>query len=109
QQLLPQKFEGEISVSTTGGSFYSAIRDEALALNALLEVDPGNPQVGIMARHVSQEIKKSRYPNTQERVFTFLAMGKIARMNRNNNATATIRVNGKAIAAMSDKDAELSL
>lgn len=107
QQLLPAKFEGEIAVATTGGSFYSYLRDEAISLNALLEVDPGNPQIPIMARHVSQELKKNKYANTQERVFTFLDMGKIARMTKNSNATATIKINGKAIASMNEKDASV--
>ena len=102
QQLLPAKFEGEIAVATTGGSFYSYLRDEAISLNALLEVDPGNPQIAIMARHVSQELKKNKYANTQERVFTFLDMGKIARMTKNSNATATIKINGKPVASMSE-------
>src|SRR5262249_36919246 len=32
--ILPAAFAGEESVQETGGSFYSALRDEAIALNA---------------------------------------------------------------------------
>ena len=52
--LLPASFSGEESVPQTGGSYYSDIRDEAIALNALMDVDPGNAQIGIMAKHVSR-------------------------------------------------------
>ena len=111
RNLLPKSFEGERSNSVFGGSFYSYLRDEAIALNALLEVDPNNPQVGIMARHVSQQLKNKRYINTQERSFSFLAMGKIARQAASSTATATIKAgsskvgdfNGKLLAVSSDK------
>lgn len=95
--LLPRAFAGEESVQQTGGSFYSVTRDEAIALNALMDVDPGNGQVGEMARHVSQRLKTERYLNTQERAFSFLALGKIARRSANSNVTAEIKVAGKTV------------
>ena len=58
--MLPTAFSGEESVAQTGGSFYSDIRDEAIALNALIDVDPDNSQIGMMAKHVSDKLK-SRY------------------------------------------------
>ncbi len=96
--MLPSSFSGEESVQQTGGSFYSALRDEAIALNSLMDVDPGNAQVPVMARHVSDRLKKERYLNTQERAFSFLALGKIARSAAKSNVTAEIRSNGKTIA-----------
>ena len=44
--MLPASFSGEESVPQTGGSYYSDVRDEAIALNALIDVDPGNAQIG---------------------------------------------------------------
>jgi uncharacterized protein YfaS (alpha-2-macroglobulin family) len=96
--FLPRSFSGEVSVQQTGGSFYSEARDEALALNALLEVDPGNAQVPQMAQHVSSRLKTQRYLNTQERVFSFLALGKLARSTSASTATAEIRVGGRMAA-----------
>ena len=96
--MLPQSFSGEVSEQETGGSFYSALRDESIALNALLDVDPGHPQIPVMAKHVAQTIRSERYPNTQERAFAFLALGKIARSSAASNVTADIIVNGKTIA-----------
>src|SRR5688500_951878 len=77
--MFPGYFSGEESVPQTGGSYYSDVRDEAIALNALLEVDPGNAQVGTMAKHVSDKLKSRSWLSTQERAFAFLALGKIAR------------------------------
>ncbi|HZI53424.1 MAG TPA: alpha-2-macroglobulin family protein, partial [Chitinophagaceae bacterium] len=96
--MLPSSFSGEESVPQTGGSYYSDVRDEAIALNALLEVDPANTQVGIMAKHVGDKLKTRRWLSTQERAFAFLALGKLSRAANNSTATAEIKVNGKTIA-----------
>jgi uncharacterized repeat protein (TIGR01451 family) len=106
-ELLPKAFEGEHSQNCFGGSFYSYIRDEAMALNALLENDPDNPQVGIMVKHISQQLKKSHYLNTQERAFTFLALGKFMKRQSENPVTATISSNGKTLASFDGKDVTL--
>jgi uncharacterized protein YfaS (alpha-2-macroglobulin family) len=99
--FLPSSFSGEESVQQTGGSFYSALRDEALSLNTLLDVDPGHPQVPVMSRHVRDRIKKERYPNTQENAFTFLALGKMARNEARSTVIAEVRSGGKSLAKLS--------
>ncbi len=102
--LLPRTFSGEESVQQTGGSYYSATRDEAIALNALIDVDPGNAQIPVMAKHVTARLKTEQYLNTQERAFSFLALGKLARASAKSNATAEIRSKGKMIAKIDGND-----
>ena len=96
--LLPSSFTGEESVAQTGGSYYSDVRDEAIALNALIDADPGNAQVPTMAKHVSDKLKSRYWLSTQERAFAFLALGKLARTANKSDATAEIKVDGKMIA-----------
>src|SRR6185503_3389059 len=96
--LLPSAFAGEESVAQTGGSFYSDVRDEAIALNALIDADPGNNQIGVMAKHVSDKLKTRYWLSTQERAFAFLSLGKLARAAVKSDVTAEIKVNGKSIA-----------
>lgn len=98
KQVLPPAFEGERARPSFGGSFYSYVRDEAIALNALLDVDPASPQVGVMSRHLSEQLKTQHYINTQENVWGILALGKIARASNQTTAAASITVNGKNIA-----------
>jgi len=98
--MLPSAFAGEESVPQTGGSFYSDVRDEGIALNALLEVDPGNAQVGNMVRHLSQKLKERSWLSTQERAFAFLALGKQARSSNSSNVSADIKVNGRTVAVV---------
>jgi len=96
--MLPASFSGEESVAQSGGSYYSDVRDEAIALNALIDVDPGNAQIGTMVKHVAEKLKNRRWLSTQERAFAFLALGKHARAANISTATAEIKVNGKTIA-----------
>ncbi|MDW8419182.1 MAG: MG2 domain-containing protein [Chitinophagales bacterium] len=95
--LLPAAFGNERSDRETGGSFSSPVRDEALALSAILEAEPGHPQVGVMARHLSEELQKNEWLSTQDRAFSFVALGKLARHAAQSQVTATIKVNGKTI------------
>ncbi|MGB3467625.1 MAG: alpha-2-macroglobulin family protein, partial [Cyclobacteriaceae bacterium] len=61
REVLPGSFSDEIPKRGYPGSIYSYIRDEALAMNVLLEVDADNPQIPVMAKHLSQAIKTNRY------------------------------------------------
>ncbi len=106
-ELLPASFSGEVSVPQTGGSFYSPIRDEAIALNALIEVDPGNAQIPIMAQHVSMQLKARSWYSTQECAFSFLALGKLARTAGKSTVDADIRVKEKSVARFDGKDMKL--
>ena len=96
--LLPGAFAGEESVAQTGGSYYSDVRDEAIALNALLSVDPANAQIPVMAKHVGDKLKVRYWLSTQERAFAFLALGKLARSANNADVTAEVKVDGKTVA-----------
>ena len=100
REMLPSSFSGEVSVAQTGGSFYSDIRDEAIALNALLDADPSNPQIPVMAKHVADKLKQRPWYSTQECSFSFLALGKMARAANKATITADIKVNGKTIAGV---------
>ena len=102
--IQPKAFKDEYSALQLDGSFCSYIRDEGITLNSLLEVDPDNIQIPIMAKHLSEQMKTRRYLSTQENAFALLAFGKIARRSASMNATATISVNGKMVGSAGEKD-----
>ncbi len=106
--MLPSTFSGEISVAQTGGSFYSDVRDEAIALNILIDVDPGNAQIPLMAKHISGYLKQREWLSTQERSFGFLALGKLARTAAKSTVTADVKVNGKTVGKVNGTDLKLS-
>lgn len=108
REILPSAFSGEESVPQTGGSFYSDIRDEAIALNVLIDVDAGNAQVPVMARHVVNKLKQRTWFNTQESAFSFLALGKLARAAAKSDLTADIKVNGKIVGKVNENAIRLT-
>lgn len=108
KELLPSSFSGEESVPQTGGSFYSDIRDEAIALNVTIDVDPGNNQIPIMAKHVVEKLRQRTWYNTQESAFSFLALGKLARATNKSVITGEIKVNGKLIGRVANTALQVS-
>jgi uncharacterized protein YfaS (alpha-2-macroglobulin family) len=108
RELLPASFSGEISSAQTGGSFYSDIRDEAISLNALIDVDPGNPQIPVMSKHVADKLKQRSWFNTQESSFSFLALGKIAKAANQSTVSADIKVNNKVVSKSAGQSLKIS-
>lgn len=99
KQVTPAAFEGEIASSAFGGSFYSHIRDLGIALNALMETNPTDPQVPTLSRELSRYMQTRPYLNTQEQVWGLLALGKQARLANQTVATATLTGGGKQVAS----------
>ena len=58
---LPVSFGDIVSKPQFDGSFYSPIRDRAIALNGLLEADQNHPQIGILSKHLISDYKKKRW------------------------------------------------
>lgn len=109
RQVLPAGFNGEKANKAFGGSFYSHIRDAGLSLSALMDMDPGNPQVASLARQVSSYLANQTYLNTQENVWGILALGKIARTANATTATATVWSGGKALMTSNGNTVHTSL
>ena len=107
RKFLPDHFEGEVANTETGGSFSSGIRDEAMSLDVLLDVDPANAQIPEMAKHVSDNLKQRDWYTTQELVFGFLSLGKIARRQTMSDATAEVSIQGKKIADFTGADLKI--
>lgn len=109
KQVLPSSFTGEKAESEFGGSFASYTRDKAIALNALLAIDPNDQQVAALAQQVSNDLSKQKYLNTQESAWGILAMGKIARATAKTNGSANIIVDGANIGSTQGQALRLDL
>ncbi|AYA37278.1 alpha-2-macroglobulin family protein [Hymenobacter oligotrophus] len=94
RDLLPRSFSEPAARRALDGSFYSPVRDLGLALNTLIEADPENPLVTSMARQLSRLVKGAGWLSTQESAFALLALGKVARQNKNSTVTATLAETG---------------
>ena len=100
--LLPAGFEGERATRSLGGNFGSYIRDESISLATLLSADPGNSQIPILARHISEDLKKETWLSTQEEAFALIALGKLSQ--NATNATATLWINGVKVGELGPND-----
>ena len=106
-EILPGEFTGETSNKSFAGSFHSHIRDLGISLNCLLTAKSDHPQIPILARQLSKQMKGKRYMNTQERVFGFLALGKIAERSNQNSTTGKIIANGQEVALFNGQNLEI--
>lgn len=104
RSLLPSGFDAQELPRQTGGSFASPIRDRAIALYTLLEVDPKNAQVGTLVRNLSELMKGERWLSTQEAVFGFMALGRFARLSAQSTATGSVMVAGKTLGKVGKED-----
>lgn len=95
--IVPKDVYFEKSAVMTGESYASPVRDKAIALYTLVTADPDNPKIALLAKEVSDMVSNHQWwYSTQERVFAFLALGKMAKNLNQGNINATITVNGKA-------------
>ncbi len=108
ERLLPPAFEGEESNPEFGGNFQSPLRDRALALNALLDIQQDHLQADALARFLSEQLERSRYLNTQEKAFSLLALGKIAARDAGSTVRAELYSKGKKIATMDGEQISLN-
>lgn len=108
-ETLPPAFKGEIANTSTGGSFYSYIRDEAISLYALEMTDAPNPQIGLLAKQLADDMSKAEYLNTQESSFGFLALGKLVRTENQNTATAEVRMGSKLLGSTNGKNLTIDI
>ncbi|MDB5256958.1 MAG: hypothetical protein JWM14_1653 [Chitinophagaceae bacterium] len=106
--ILPATIDSEKSINSFGGNFYSYIRDMGISLNMLIDTDPQNAQIGVLAKHLSDQIKSKKYLNTQEMAFAFVALGKLAKKANESNITATVTADGKVIGQFAKNNLILS-
>ncbi|MFN3405491.1 MAG: alpha-2-macroglobulin family protein [Cytophagaceae bacterium] len=106
--MLPGGFGDEKSRNSFSGSFYSYVRDMGISLNALIENDPDNPQIPVLAKHLSEQVRNAKWLNTQENAFALIALGKLARKANASGITAEIKADGKKIADFTESTMALN-
>ncbi len=98
--LLPAGFSGERATRSLNGNFGSYIRDESISLAALLQAQPENPQIPILAKHISEELKKEPWLSTQEEGFALIALGKFSQNAVNSKVSASLWIDGVKVGEM---------
>ena len=106
-EMIPKEYTPEKTIRLTGGCFDSEIRANAIMLNVLLEVQPTNDQIPYIIKHLSQ--MADQMYSTQERSFTFLALGKAAKMNANTKMNVKVIADNKTIKTFNGTDITFDL
>jgi uncharacterized protein YfaS (alpha-2-macroglobulin family) len=94
-ELIPNSFEAERTLRLSGGSFDSEYRANAIMLNVLMDVNPDHPQVPQIIEYLSRNA--SRIWSTQDRVWTFLGLGKAAQRAGKSEVEVELLVDGESV------------
>ncbi|HTB06064.1 MAG TPA: MG2 domain-containing protein [Bacteroidia bacterium] len=105
--MLPQGFSGERATRAFSGSFYSYMRDESISLATLLQAQPNNSQIPILARHISDELKKDEWYSTQENAFALIALGKFSENAIKSTASASVYIDGAKVGDLASDQVSL--
>lgn len=105
-EFLPDEFVPVKTDRLTGGNFDSEARANAIMLNVLLDINPNHEQIGPMVKHLAGLAK--RMYSTQERSFTFLALGKAAKLSADADLEVNVYADAKLIKKVNDGNIHIS-
>jgi len=101
-ETIPPAFKPENAERLTGDSFDSEARSNAIMLNVLVEVEPNNKQIPYIVKYLSQMM--NNIYSTQERAFTFVGLGKAARIVALGDVSVDIVDGEKVLGSTDGKD-----
>jgi hypothetical protein len=83
----------------------SAVREAAIMLMVLLDVDPESPRVPALAEQLRRSARIGRWGTTQENSFALMALGKYARrLGRAGDCTGTVALSDGSVRSFTSKE-----
>jgi uncharacterized protein YfaS (alpha-2-macroglobulin family) len=98
KQLMPVTLTPSNTKRETGGNFNSAVRDDAIILGALADIEPGHPAIFKLVSRLAQAAKPGYWGNTQENAFALMALGKIYKKKTESSYQGEVWVGDRKIA-----------
>lgn len=98
--MLPVSVSPQIAKRETGGTLNSPVREQAIMLDVLAEVNERHPAIPTLVQNLADiaETNGDRWGTTQENAFAFLALGKIMQKQQARDYTGTLTLNGEHVA-----------
>lgn len=98
--MLPVSVSPQIAKRETGGTLNSPVREQAIMLDVLAEVNERHPAIPTLVQNLAKiaETNGDRWGTTQENAFAFLALGKIMQKQQARDYTGTLTLNGEHVA-----------
>ncbi len=97
-QLLPAVDAPVAGGRSSGFTWYSLARDEAMRLEVLATVAADHAQVPRLIQRLAGRAENGRWYNTQDNAFALLALGKLSARNKLDAASGQILVEGEIVA-----------
>ncbi len=107
QQLLPAADAPVDEERSTGYTWFSLARDDAMRLEVLATVAPDHVQVPRLLQRLAGRAENGRWYNTQENAFALLAMGKLSGSGKLDPASGEILIDGQVVASFSADGASI--
>jgi uncharacterized protein YfaS (alpha-2-macroglobulin family) len=103
RKLLPATFTVSNGVRQSGGNFNSPIREDAIVLGALADINPRDPAIYKIVSRLSRSAKPGYWGTTQENAFALMALGKIYKQKSSGDYQGEVWVNNTKIASFNSK------
>jgi alpha-2-macroglobulin len=78
-KLIPASIQPNLFEPETGGDFNSGTRTDAILLETLLAISPGDPSIEVLAGSLMQRASVNQWYTTQDNAFALMALGKYFR------------------------------
>ena len=108
EQLLPAATAPVEAGRSSGFTWYSPARDEAMRLEVLATVDPGHLQVPRLMQRLADRAENGRWYNTQENAFALLALGKLSAAGRLQPGSGQVLVDDQVVGRFDQEDLTLT-
>ncbi|MGB3093145.1 MAG: MG2 domain-containing protein, partial [Candidatus Zixiibacteriota bacterium] len=91
----------------TGGNFNSSIRENAILLDVLNEIDPKHPSIPLLVEAIADRLKRHTHYTTQGSAFGFMALGKSLRASKTADYQGEVWWDGDLLASFGVTDTVL--
>lgn len=107
RDLIPTTLSSFNSKRQKGGNFNSSVRNDAIILGLLADMDPIHPSIPRLIDSLSRSAAANEWGTTQENAFAFMALGKIMNQKEKAPYKGEVLVNGERIASFDSSDMKL--
>jgi uncharacterized protein YfaS (alpha-2-macroglobulin family) len=103
RKLLPATFTVANGARQSGGNLNSPIREDAIILGALADLNPRDPTIYKLVSRLSRSAKPGYWGTTQENAFALMALGKIYKQKSVGDYHGEVWANHTKIATFDNK------
>jgi uncharacterized protein YfaS (alpha-2-macroglobulin family) len=99
--LIPEQLPQNLGRTTTSGRLTSPVRQQAVLLSVLLEIDPENPAVVLLARRLDEARQQCRWGSTLNNAAAIAALSRYQTIasREEQDFSGTVKLAGREVAS----------